>query len=70
MNSDLYVDALSAPLPEDIARRREAGDLQGALRAIMRRAERPFPPRRRVGSPLPFFCKGRGKRASCDADNR
>ena len=25
MNSDLYVDALSAPLPEDIARRQPAG---------------------------------------------
>lgn len=43
MNSDLYVDALSAPLPEDIARRREAGDLQGALRAIDVRLEMPLP---------------------------
>ncbi len=41
MDIDRVVRAQSAPLPEDILRRREAGDLEGALRAIRTRLERP-----------------------------
>ena len=40
MDIDRVVRAQSAPLPEDILRRREAGDLEGALRAIRTRLER------------------------------
>ncbi len=41
MDIDRVVRAQSAPLPEDILRCREAGDLEGALRAIRTRLERP-----------------------------
>ena len=40
MTRDELVRALSVPLPEDIGRRREAGDLDGALRAILARLAR------------------------------
>lgn len=37
------VDTLSMPLPEDILKRKWAGDLSGAVRAIDRRLEMPLP---------------------------
>ena len=43
MDVNMCVDALSMPLPEDIARRKWAGDLEGAARAIDRRLEGPLP---------------------------
>ena len=43
MNTKLCVDSLSMPLPEDILKRKWAGDLDGAIRAIDMRLERELP---------------------------
>lgn len=43
MNTKLCVDSLSMPLPEDILKRKWAGDLDGAIRAIDRRLEKELP---------------------------
>lgn len=43
MNIDLCVNALSMPLPEDILKRKWAGDLDGAIKAIDLRLERELP---------------------------
>lgn len=43
MNIDRCVDALSLPLPEDILKRKWAGDLSGAVKAIDLRLEKELP---------------------------
>lgn len=43
MNIETCVNALSMPLPEDILKRKWAGDLDGAIRAIDLRLERELP---------------------------
>lgn len=43
MNTKLCIDSLSMPLPEDILKRKWAGDLDGAIRAIDMRLERELP---------------------------
>ncbi len=43
MNVNKYVDTLSMPLPEDILKRKWAGDLEGAIRAIDMRLEKDLP---------------------------
>jgi len=43
MDIRLCVDSLSMPLPEDILKRKWAGDLEGAVRAIDMRLERELP---------------------------
>ena len=43
MNIDLCVNSLSMPLPEDILKRKWAGDLDGAIRAIDMRLKRELP---------------------------
>lgn len=43
MNIDRCVDALSMPLPEDILKRKWAGDLEGAIQAIDLRLEQDMP---------------------------
>jgi len=43
MNIENCVNALSMPLPEDILKRKWAGDLEGAVRAIDMRLERELP---------------------------
>ena len=43
MDPKLCVDSLSMPLPEDILKRKWAGDLEGAIKAIDRRLEKELP---------------------------
>ena len=43
MNIDLCVDSLSMPLPEDILKRKWAGDLKGAMAAIDIRLQEELP---------------------------
>lgn len=43
MNTNLCVNSLSMPLPEDILKRKWAGDLEGAIRAIDLRLARDLP---------------------------
>jgi len=43
VNAEKYVDSLSMPLPEDVLKRKWAGDLEGAIRAIDLRLERELP---------------------------
>ena len=43
MNIDLCVDSLSMPLPEDILKRKWAGDLEGAMKAIDIRLQEELP---------------------------
>ena len=43
MNTQKYVDSLATMLPEDILKRKWAGDLEGAIRAIDLRLERNLP---------------------------
>lgn len=43
MDTRLCVDSLSMPLPEDILKRKWAGDLTGAIRAIDRRIQQDLP---------------------------
>lgn len=43
MDTKLCVDSLSMPLPEDILKRKWAGDLEGAIKAIDRRLEKELP---------------------------
>ena len=43
MNIEACVNSLSMPLPEDILKRKWAGDLEGAIRAIDMRLERWLP---------------------------
>lgn len=43
MNINKYVDSLSMPLPEDILKRKWAGDLDGAIKAIDMRLEKELP---------------------------
>ena len=43
MNIERHVNTLSMPLPEDILKRKWAGDLEGAVRAIDLRLERELP---------------------------
>ena len=43
MNIDLCVDSLSMPLPEDILKRKWAGDLEGAVAAIDIRLQEDLP---------------------------
>ena len=43
MNINQYVDSLSMPLPEDILKRKWAGDLEGAVKAIDMRLEKELP---------------------------
>lgn len=43
MNINQYVDSLSMPLPEDILKRKWAGDLDGAVKAIDMRLEKELP---------------------------
>ena len=43
MDPRMCVDSLSAPLPEDILKRKWAGDLEGAVQAIDRRLSRELP---------------------------
>ena len=43
MDPRMCVDSLSAPLPEDILKRKWAGDLEGAIQAIDRRLSRELP---------------------------
>ena len=43
MNIETCVNSLSMPLPEDILKRKWAGDLDGAIRAIDLRLERELP---------------------------
>ena len=42
MDTRLCVDSLSMPLPEDILKRKWAGDLEGAIKAIDRRLQQPL----------------------------
>ncbi len=43
MNTKMCVDSLSTPLPEDILKRKWAGDLTGAVKAIDRRLQQELP---------------------------
>ena len=43
MNMDMYVNSLNMPLPEDILKRKWAGDLDGAVKAIDMRLEGEMP---------------------------
>lgn len=43
MDTKLCVDSLSMPLPEDILKRKWAGDLEGAIKAIDRRLKKELP---------------------------
>jgi len=43
LNINQYVDSLSMPLPEDILKRKWAGDLEGAVKAIDMRLEKELP---------------------------
>jgi len=43
MNIEMCVNSLSMPLPEDILKRKWAGDLDGAIRAIDARLQRELP---------------------------
>ena len=43
MNIQTYVDSLNMPLPEDILKRKWAGDLEGAIKAIDMRLEGEMP---------------------------
>ena len=43
MDPKMCVDSLSMPLPEDILKRKWAGDLEGAIKAIDRRLEKELP---------------------------
>ena len=43
MGVNQYVDSLSMPLPEDILKRKWAGDFEGAIKAIDLRLKQPLP---------------------------
>ena len=44
MNINQCVDSLSMPLPEDILKRKWAGDFEGAIKAIDMLLEKELPP--------------------------